>query len=84
MHGDRADWGDQEELLARAVDRLGEVVWLLHKAWFKPPHPEPVPVDRPGDGGRPDHVELEEPPRMSSPAEIRAFFGAKGVIYTES
>ena len=84
MHGPA--WGDREELLARTVDRLGEVVALLHAGLrFKPPHPEPVPVPRPGSGdGRPG--ELAAPPVMSSPAEIRAFFNAPGsrVVVTDS
>jgi hypothetical protein len=81
--GDRATWGDTEELLARTVDRLGEVVALLHAAWFKPPHPEVVPVPRPGGGGQ---VETTEVPRMSTAAEIRAFFTGDGtrVVYSES
>jgi hypothetical protein len=55
------------------VDRLGEVVALLHTAWFKPPHPEVVPVPRPGHDQQP-----EGPARMSTPAEIRAFFSGEG------
>ena len=81
--GAQADWGDTEELLARVADRLGEVVALLHAAWFKPPHPEMVPVPRPGSG---EQVETAEVPKMSSPEEIRAFFTGSGtkVVYSES
>jgi hypothetical protein len=66
------------------VDRLGEVVALLHTAWFKPPHPEAVPVPRPGLDG--EQVATTEPPRMSTAAEIRAFFTGDGtrVVYSES
>jgi len=81
VHG--PPWGDTEELLALAVDRLAEVAYLLRRAHFKgePSLPESVP--RPGDGGRPDVVELAEPPRMSSKEEIRAFWGS-AIMYSES
>ena len=84
MHGPA--WGDREELLARTVDRLGEVVALLHAAWFKPPHPQPVPTQRPGGDGDGQPGELVGPPVMSSPAEIRAFFHTPGtrVVVTDS
>jgi hypothetical protein len=76
-------WGDTEELLAAAVDRLGEVAYLLRKAHFKGDPQPPAPVPRPGDGGQPTVVELAEPPRMSSKEEIRAFFG-QSIRYSES
>jgi hypothetical protein len=50
------------------------VVALLHTAWFKPPHPEVVPIPRPAA----DQQQEEGPPRMSTPAEIRAFFSGEG------
>lgn len=80
-HGGQARWGDQEELLAATLEQLQVIASLLHRAWFKPPHPEPSPVPRPGDAPQaaPDgRAEPEERPRMSTRAEIRAFFGARG------
>jgi hypothetical protein len=60
------------------------VVALLHTAWFKPPHPQVVPVPRPGQD--PAAAATVEPPRMSTPAEIRAFFSGDGarLIYSDS
>jgi hypothetical protein len=53
------------------------VVALLHTGLgFKPPHPEVVPVPRPGQDGQ--QVPTAEPPRMSTPEEIRAFFSGEG------
>jgi hypothetical protein len=80
MHGEQADWGAREELLATTVDQLQQVVCLLHAAWFKPPHPQPVRFPRPGGDGQRDGepLELAELPRMSSKEEIRAFFGGPG------
>lgn len=62
------------------VDRLGQVMALLHAAWFKPPHPEMVPVPRPGQ------QQQEGPPQMSTAAEIRAFFSGDGtrLVYSDS
>ncbi len=86
MHG--PPWGDTEELLACTVEQLQVVSSLLHHAWFKPPHPEPVPIQRPGQGGNGQQQvgELAEPPRMSSKDEIRAFFGGPGakVVVSDS
>ena len=60
------------------------MVALLHAAWFKPPHPEVVPVPRPGHDGQ--QVATAEPLRMSTAAEIRAFFSGDGtrVVYSDS
>lgn len=59
---------------------------LLHHAWFKGPHPEPVPIPRPGRNGQDVPQEMVEPPKSSSKEEIRAFFGGAGVqtVYSES
>lgn len=86
MQGQAAGWGFSEELLATAVDLLGYLAYLTKAAHFKGTHRLPEPVRRPGDGGRPDTVELSEPPRMSTPEEIRAFFSGTGtrITYTES
>lgn len=83
MLGEQAGWGYSEELLATVVDWLAVLDWHLRQAHFKGPHERPEPVLRPGDGGQPERVELDEPPRMSTPEEIRAFFGAS-MRYSES
>lgn len=51
--GERADWGNSEELLARVVDALDYLARLIHQAKFKPPHPKPVRVPRPGEAEPP-------------------------------
>lgn len=86
MHGEAAGWGYGEELLATAVDLLGYLAYLTKAAHFKGRHTPPKPVQRPGDGGQPQRVELSEPLRMSTAAEIRAFFSGTGtrITYTES
>jgi hypothetical protein len=86
VQGDAAAWGYSEELLATAVDVLGYLAYLTKAAHFKGTHAPPDPVKRPGDGGLPDQVELEAPPRMSTPEEIRAFFSGEGtrVVVTDS
>lgn len=75
-------------MLALTVEQLRLVTFLLHAAWFKPPHPEPLPVPRPGQNGQGVLAEMVEPPKMSSKAEIRAFFGggdgSTKVVYSES
>lgn len=49
---------------------------MLHVAWFKPPHPDPTPVQRPAKPALPAEQEKapDEPPRMSTREEVRAFF----------
>lgn len=79
-------WGDREELLAATVDRLGEALYLL-QAIAGVKHPERIPpVPRPGINGQGTPAEMVEPPKMSTKAEIRAFFGMEGtkVVYSES
>jgi hypothetical protein len=75
-------WGDTQELLAGTVEQLQVIGSLLHHAWFKPPHPEPVRVPRPGAiGGSAITGPAEpepEPVKMSSREEIRAFFKGEG------
>lgn len=79
MHGPGVVWGDREELLATTVEQLQQIICLLHAAWFKEPHPEPIRVPRPGEGGHvAEPAEMVEPPKMSTAAEIRAFFGGEG------
>jgi len=56
--GPAAGWDDQTELLAAAVDWLGHIDYLLHKAHFKgggdPPQPVPRPGVDPGGNGQVD------------------------------
>jgi hypothetical protein len=77
-------WGDTQELLAGTVEQLQVIGSLLHHAWFKGPHPEPVRVPRPGDGAPPaaESNGHAEPPRMSTREEIRAFFRGEGTTVT--
>jgi hypothetical protein len=81
-----APWGDREELAAVAVEQLQVIASLFHHAWFKAPHPEVIPVPRPGRNGQDVPQEMVEPPRMSTRDEIRSFFGGSGVqvIYSDS
>lgn len=84
MLGDKAEWGAAEELLAQAVDWLAMLEWRTRAAHFKGPHDPPELVPRPGDGGLPDQVAMVAPPKMSSPAELKSFFGTDVVIVTDS
>jgi hypothetical protein len=83
VQGEAFGWGYTEELLAAMVDRLGEVSYLVRSAWFKGKHEVPKSVRRPGI--QPD-AEEADPPRMSTPAEIKAFFSGQGtkVVYSDS
>lgn len=68
-----------------AVDWLAMLDWHLRQAHFQGPHEAPDPVPRPGDDGQPERLELEVPsPQMSSPAEIKAFFGTDAIVVTDS
>lgn len=87
VSGLHRDWGLEEELRAATVEQLQLIVSLLHHAWFKAPHPEPVQVPRPGQNGQASGVgEMVAPPKMSTREEIRSFFGGEGVkaVYSES
>jgi hypothetical protein len=71
LHGDAAEWGLTEHLLAGAVDELAVGNWLFvtaNSGERADPPPRPRPVPRPG-------VE-PEPETAATPAEIAAFFGA--------
>jgi hypothetical protein len=74
LHGDTAEWGLAEHLLAGAVDELAVGNWLFVAANSDenadvPPRPRPVP--RPG-------VDAQEP-ESASPAQLAAFFGMPAV-----
>lgn len=74
VHGEAADWGVSEHLLAAAVDHLAAGNWLFAAA-NSPEHatlPEqPEPVPRPGLNG------VDEQ-RSATPEEIAAFLGGTG------
>lgn len=73
LHGDHAEWGLTEHLLATTVDQLAISNWLFVSVNAaedadQPERPQPVP--RPG-------VEAEvATARASSPAQINAFFSS--------
>jgi hypothetical protein len=72
LHGERADWGLAEHLLAATVDQLATGNWLFVAANRDehadvPERPKPVP--RPG-------IEDEDP--GATPEQIAAFFGGGG------
>jgi hypothetical protein len=71
LHGEDAQWGLPEHLLAATVDQLAVGNWLFASA-HTPENgtaPErPAPVARPG-------LDEPEPTESASPAELAAFFG---------
>jgi hypothetical protein len=72
LHGDVADWGLAEHLLAGAVDELAVGNWLFATANSDEnadPPERPRPVPRPG-------AEEEEEVVVTTPAQLAAFFGA--------
>lgn len=71
LHGDAADWGLAEQLLAGAIDELAVGNWLFVAANSDeradlPDRPRPVP--RPGVA--------EDEPEPATPQQLAAFFGA--------
>jgi hypothetical protein len=71
LHGDAADWGLSEHLLAATVDEIAVGNWLFVSANTPEnadPPERPRPIPRPGD------EETETP--AATPEEIAAFFGA--------
>lgn len=74
LHGETADWGLTEHLLAATVDELAVGNWLFvsaHRGEHDDTPDRPKPLPRPGV-----EDEIEEP--AASPAQIAAFFGAPG------
>ena len=72
LHGDVADWGLTEHLLAGVVDELAVGNWLFVTAnsdEHADPPARPRPVPRPG-------AEEEEEIVATTPAQLAAFFGA--------
>jgi hypothetical protein len=73
LHGEAAEWGLTEHLLAGAVDELAVGNWLFvaaNSAEGADPPDRPRPVPRPG-------VEVAPDPAASTD-EIAAFFGTRG------
>lgn len=61
--------------MALQVDRTGDMIYLLQAlAGVKQPQRIPL-LPRPGNNRHAAPQELAEPPKMSSKAEVRAFFG---------
>ncbi|MER7697328.1 MULTISPECIES: hypothetical protein [unclassified Streptomyces] len=75
LHGESAEWGVTDYLLAAVVDHLAAANWMFASVNTDedsdPPEP-PVPVPRPGDEAAPD--EPPEPPEAPSPSDLARFF----------
>lgn len=67
-------WGTTAELLAGLLQLTDLTNRQYHAVHFKPPHPDPIEVTRPGP------KKAVEKPRPASVAEMKEFFG--GVSYT--
>ncbi|GAA4708430.1 hypothetical protein GCM10023263_54670 [Phytohabitans rumicis] len=77
MHGEAADWGVTEHLLAAVVDQLAVANWMfatVNRDEDAEQIPYPEPLARPGLETSPE----EPTPDGASPAEIAAFFGLPG------
>lgn len=72
LHGEEAEWGLTEHLLAVAVDHLAAGNWLFAAA-HTPEHADPP--ERPHQVPRPGLPD-PEPNRSATPEQIAAFFGA--------
>ncbi|MFL6072745.1 MAG: hypothetical protein ACJ73S_05040 [Mycobacteriales bacterium] len=76
LHGDEADWGLTEHLLASVVDQVATANWMfatVHTAEGSPTPDRPPPLPRPGV---PETAEQSTPP--ATPDQIAAFFGQPG------
>lgn len=74
LHGESAEWGLTEHLLAATVDELAVGNWLFVSAnrdEHADPPDRPKPVPRPG-------VEEEPETPAATPEQIAAFFGSPG------
>jgi hypothetical protein len=72
LHGEEAQWGLTEHLLASAVDQLAAGNWMfatVHTPEDGSPPRRPEPVPRPG------LATAEETSPAASPEQIAAFFG---------
>jgi hypothetical protein len=75
LHGEEAEWGLTEQLLAATVDELAAGNWLFtsaHTAEDADPPERPRRLPRPGVD-----EEAEQVP-SASPGQIAAFFGMAG------
>lgn len=76
-HGEAADWGIGEHLLAAAIDHLAAGNWMFataHASDRASPPPRPEPVPRPGLEGHPEKTPSQT--RSATPEEIAAFLGS--------
>jgi hypothetical protein len=74
LHGETAEWGLTEHLLAATVDQLAVGNWLFVSAnrdEHTDPPERPAPIPRPGAEG-------ESATPAASPEQIAAFFGSPG------
>lgn len=75
LHGEAAEWGLSEHLLAAAVDELAVANWLFasaHTPEHADPPERPRPLPRPGIDDTPGAAGASG----ATTAEIAAFFGA--------
>jgi hypothetical protein len=71
LHGEDAEWGLPEHLLAATVDQLAVGNWLFasaHTPENASPPERPTPVSRPG-------IDEPEPAETATPQQLAAFFG---------
>jgi hypothetical protein len=74
VHGEAADWGVTEHLLAAVVDQLAVANWMfatVNRDEDAEPLPYPEPLARPGLEG-----EAAPESEAATPAEIAAFFSS--------
>lgn len=86
IHGEAAEWGIAEHLLAAVVDQQANGNWMFAAAHTpprkRPPDP-PEPVTRPNANGGADDSSAARGPRKplrkaATTAEIAAFFDSVG------
>ena len=73
VHGEVAEWGVTEHLLAAVVDQLAAANWMfatVNRDEDAEPLPHPEPIARPGVEPAPESTS-----DGASPVEIAAFFG---------
>lgn len=75
VHGEAAEWGLTDHLLATVADQLAVANWMfatVNRDEDAESLPYPEPIARPGSDTGPAEPKSE----AASPAEIAAFFGA--------
>lgn len=65
-------WGNVEELLATTIEVVDLGNRILHAAYCKEPHPDPIEIRRPG--------RTPERPKMATSEEMVSFFKRTGGI----